>query len=76
MKFSAIAHPRVARLQNMAINTRLLMRPQRSASNDKGIVSTPTIIETILLSIPNCASLKAHSALSSGKTALSTWRDM
>ncbi|MNH21763.1 hypothetical protein D3C79_815890 [compost metagenome] len=73
---SARAQPRVARLQSTAISTRLLIRPKRSASSDKGKVSRPTISATMPLSRPNSLSLRAHSALSSGNTALSTCRDM
>ncbi|MNG41262.1 hypothetical protein D3C84_1303340 [compost metagenome] len=60
----------------MAISARLLTRPKRSASNDRGKVSRPTIRATMPLSRPSWESLKTHSVLSNGNTALSTCRDM
>ncbi|MNR34163.1 hypothetical protein D3C85_1519100 [compost metagenome] len=55
---------------------RLRMRPQRSATTDSGKASRPTAIETTLESAPSSESERPHSALSCGKTTLSTCRDM
>ncbi|MNJ73582.1 hypothetical protein D3C77_703970 [compost metagenome] len=66
----------MARLQSTAMSTRLLIRPKWSANNDRGKVSSPTISATMPLSRPSWLSVSAHSLLSSGNTALSTWRDM
>jgi len=66
----------VATLQINAIAVRLRARPKRSAISDTGTVRMPTISATMLLSDPSCVSVRLHSSFSSGKTALSTWRDM
>ncbi|MNO03596.1 hypothetical protein D3C81_2243550 [compost metagenome] len=66
----------MATLHSIAISARLLTRPKRSAISDSGNVSRPTIRATMPLSRPSWPSLSAHSLLSSGNTALSTWRDM
>src|SRR4051794_614476 len=51
-------------------------RPKRSASIDRGRVSTPTVRATMLLSVPSWVSVSAHWALRNGKTAASTCRHM
>ncbi|MCY1296596.1 hypothetical protein D3C76_1579160 [compost metagenome] len=69
-------HATVASPQTMAMAVALLTRPQRSAIKEIGKVMRPTVRATTLTRAPSWVSLKAHSALSEGNTALITWRDM
>jgi hypothetical protein len=59
-----------------AMSFRLDTRPQRSAASESGNVRRPTISDTTPLRDPSSVSVRCHCALSNGKTAFSTCRDM